>query len=300
MTLIDKPGIYRDFPVNSYFSDPCPTPSFTQGIAKLLLARSPLHAWYAHPRLNPDHEADDDTKFDIGNICHSLMIGRGKDLVVLGFDDWRTKSAKEAREGAAKVGKLAVLGKHYVRAEKIVKAGREQLELRRFGHLFRDGDGEVVVAWKEPNVGWCRQMIDWLTPNTLFFADYKTTEMSAAPHNLGRMLVTAGWDVQAAMAERGLDAVIGIGSRGYLFVVQEVQAPYCLSVVEMSESIMTMGRKKLAAAMSIWARCMKENRWPGYPLDTVVPEYPGWAEAEWLTREEQEFSAPADNVLMAG
>jgi hypothetical protein len=84
-------------------------------VAKILLDRSPLHAWHAHPRLNPDYRHDDDTKFDVGNIAHKLMLGRGKDIVVLEFDDWRTKAAKDAREAAAAAGKLAVLGKHFAR-----------------------------------------------------------------------------------------------------------------------------------------------------------------------------------------
>jgi PDDEXK-like domain of unknown function (DUF3799) len=232
-----------------------------------------------------------------------LMIGRGKELAILEFDDWRTKAAQDARKTAAAAGKLGVLGKHYARASKIVNAGREQLTMRGFDHLFAQGkgDGEVVVAWQE-EFGWCRQMIDWLTPDAMVFADYKTTEMSAAPHNVGRMMVTAGWDIQAAMAERAFIATLASSMarpRRFLFIVQEVEAPYCLSVVELSESVLTMGRKKLSAAVSIWARCTKENRWPGYPLDTVVPEYPGWAESDWLTREEVEFRN-VDNVLMAG
>jgi hypothetical protein len=34
---------------------------------------------------------------------------------------------------------------------------------------------------------------------------------------------------------------------------------------------------------------MQAGRWPGYPLQTVVPEFPGWAEAQWLDREVSEF-----------
>jgi hypothetical protein len=110
---------------------PCPAPSLTQSVAKILLEKSPLHAWHAHPRLNPDYQHDDATKFDIGNIAHKMLLGRGKEIVVLeDFDDWRTKAAKEAREEAAAAGKLAVLGKHAARADRMVNAAREQLELR--------------------------------------------------------------------------------------------------------------------------------------------------------------------------
>lgn len=297
---IDEPGVYRDFPVDDYFRDPCPGPSLTQSIAKVLLDRSPLHAWYAHARLNPDWEADDDTKFDVGNIAHTLLIGRGKNILVLDHDDWRTKEARAARDLARQNGQLAVLGKHYAKADKMVRAAKEQLALRGLSNLFNDGGaGEVVIAWRE-KFGWCRQMVDWLADDCSVYTDYKTTDMSASPYVLGRRIADLGWDIQGAMCERGLQATGHIkGPHRCLFIVQETQPPHCLTVCELSESILTMGRKKLDVAMQFWARALREDRWPGYPPEIVVPEYPGWAEAEWLSREETEFRQP-QNALMAG
>lgn len=303
---IEKPGIYTDFPEAAYFADPCPAPSLTQSVAKILLEQSPLHAWHAHPRLNPDYRRDDDTKFDVGNIAHKLMIGRGKDILVLEFDDWRTKAAKEQREVAAAQGKLAVLGKKFGLAERMVKAAREQLEHRELGDLFIKGDGEVVIAWREDDV-WLRQMIDWLTPDRLTFADYKTTDMSAAPHGLGRMMVGAGWHVQAAMAARGLDALDpqGIHARRYYFVVQEATVPYALNVVQISPDALVMGGKMLDMAVAMWRACFARDRWPGYPAEIVTPDLPGWYEQQQLDREIHEAAQQrvplndrhADNLL---
>src|SRR4051812_33404504 len=161
--MITTAGIYTDISAADYHADPCPTASLTQSIAKVLLAKSPLHAWHAHPRLNPDYQHDDATKFDVGNIAHKMLLGRGKEIVVIeGFDDWRTKAAKDQREEAAAAGKLAVLGKHAARADRMAIAAREQLELRGVGDLFgATGNSEVVIAWQEGKI-WLRQMIDWL------------------------------------------------------------------------------------------------------------------------------------------
>jgi hypothetical protein len=286
--MIHKPGIFPNMTTADYFADCCPAPSLTQSVAKILLAKSPLHAWHAHPRLNPDYQHDDDTKFDVGNIAHKLMIGRGKEIVMLEFDDWRTKAAKEARDMAASAGKFAVLSKHYSKAEAMVRAAREQLHNRGLGELFEDGHGlgEVVTAWQENGI-WMRQMIDWLTPDMRTFVDFKTTEMSAAPHQLSRMMTNAGWPIQAAMGERGLDVLDEKtqGRRRYLFVVQEVEKPYALTVAEIGEASLTMGRKMLDMAVTIWRDCIENNRWPGYSEDIARPEYPGWAETQWLDRE---------------
>lgn len=283
---IETAGIYPGFPEADYFADPCVKPSLTQSVAKILLDQSPLHAWHAHPRLNPDYRRDEDRKYDVGNIAHKLILGRGKNVVVLDFDDWRTKAAKEAREAAAADGKLGVLGKHFALADRMVIAAREQLEHRGLSHMFRDGDGEVVAAWQEGDI-WLRQMIDWLTPDRLTFADFKTTEMNAAPHQIPRMMVNAGWPIQAAMGERGLNAIDpqNAGRRKFFFVVQETERPYCLNVVEITEGALTMGRKQLDMAVAQWRHCIEADRWPGYPPEIVRPEYPGWHETQVLARE---------------
>lgn len=303
-SLIQEPGLFFNMSSADYLSDPCPSPSFTQSLAKVLLEKSPLHAWYSHPRLNSDFREDNDRKFDVGNISHKLMIGRGKEIVVLDeYDDWRTKDARAKRDEAAEDGKIAVLGKHFSLADRMVRAAREQLEIRHLGHLFVDGMGEVVTAWREQGEFWCRQMIDWLTHDRYTFVDYKTTDMSVAPHGLGRMMVNAGWPIQAAMGERGLCAIDGDAPRRFLFVVQETDAPYCLNVVEMSEAAMMMGHRQLSYAFDLWVECIKTDRWPGYPPEIISPEYPGWHESQWLEREIHDAArsrAPTENLLMAG
>jgi hypothetical protein len=68
-------------------------------------------------------------------------------------------------------------------------------------------------------------------------------------------------------------------------VAQEQEEPYALSVVEITPDVMTMGRKKLQHAISLWCECMSANKWPGYPAEIQKPEYPVWAEVQWLNRE---------------
>jgi len=300
-------GIHLNVPSADYFADPAPEPSLTQSIAKILIERSPLHAWTAHSKLNPDYQHDDDKKYDIGNVAHSIMIGRGKDIAVLDYDDWRAKDARKDREMYAAMGKLAVLGKHYKRANQMVDAAREQLALRGLDRFFREGDcnGEVVTVWQEDGI-WLRQMIDWLSPDLLEFVDYKTSDMSVAPHGIDRMMFNAGWSIQAAMAERGLDVLDpdNAGRRKFYFVVQEAEHPYQLTVVQLTRGPMTMGAKQLDHAVNIWRQCVRSNRWPGYPLDIVTPEWPGWAEQQWLTREvereQRQQREPILDSLMGG
>ncbi len=284
-----RPGIHLDIAAADYFADPCPSPSFTQSIGKLLIDRSPAHARLAHPRLNPDFDPDDATKYDIGNIAHRLLIGRGKELAVIEADDWRTKAAKEAREQAAAEGKLGVLAKHYETGLAMEKAARTQLIERGHADAFREGHGEVVLVWQEPAGFYCRTMIDWMESLALCW-DYKTTSTSAAPQAVSNRLFDGGWDIQAAMHERGLDALDpeNRGRRRFRYVLQEAEPPYALTVSEITEAVLTMGRRRLEYAMALWNECLTRNSWPGYPRELLRPEYPSFAETKWLDREVQE------------
>ena len=63
-------------------------------------------------------------------------------------------------------------------------------------------------------------------------------------------------------------------------------------------------KKMLDRGVELWRHCMKTDRWPGYPAEIVTPEYPGWAEQQWLDREIHEAAVKrlpvADDLIMAG
>lgn len=300
--MITKPGIYPDMTSAEYFADPTPEPSLTQSLIKTLIERSPLHAWCEHPRLNPDFVANEDTKFDVGNVAHKLLIGRGKGVVRVEFDDWRKKKAQTTREKYAELGVLAVLGHQYDRAADMATAARQQLAQTPHADAFIQGagSGEAVVAWRDEGF-WCRTMIDWLMPDCLRIYDYKSTALSCAPHDIAERASTQGWDIQGAWHEQGLDAVDpkNAGRRRHFFVGQEDQPPYALTVVQLSEADLTMGRKKTLYALTRWKICMARKKWSGYPTATVMSEPRGYLENKWLEREVRESDRDAHN-LMAG
>lgn len=300
---IEKPGIYYDFPTEAYFADPCPAPSLTQSIAKVLIEQSPLHAKVEHPRLTPPTEAEEDEKYSaakaIGNAAHRMLIGRGKEIASAPWDDWKTKEARAFRAEQTQAGKEPVLKKHVDEAHMMALAAQLQLQQCGWGEAFREGAGEVVLAWEEDGI-WLRTMIDWLGADLTSCYDLKTGGVSFAPHLIGRKMVDDGWDVQAAMHERALNALDPkrAGRRKFRFVGLENYLPYALVPVEMTEAWLTMGRKKLDYAIGQWRRCIETGVWQGYGSEIVRPEYPGWKETEWLNREQQIADGPS--VLMAG
>ena len=312
MMMIDQPGIYFDFDVAEYHADCCPEPSLTQSIAKILIERSPAHARLAHPRLAPpDPDGEDETpeKYDvakaIGNAAHAYLIGRGKTIAVGDFPDWRKADAKAFREEALTAGRTPILAKHMVRATRMVEAASDQLDAARWQSAFDPdaGNGEVVIAWQEDGL-WMRSLIDWLGTRVPTVYDYKSTGLSVAPHAIPNLMANAGWPIQAAMIERGLDALDpdNAGRRVFRFVAQENEPPYALTPIELGEAVLTMGRKQLQYAIDIWHRSMETGEWPAYSSEICRPEYPGFREAQWLTRETEDADRrrPSQNALMAG
>lgn len=303
---IDKPGIYRDISEADYRADPCPRPSLTQSICKVLLDNSPLHAMMEHPRLaDPDVEDDETEKYvkaqAIGNAAHKLMLGRGKDIAVIKADSFRGGAAKDSRDDALAAGLLPVLAKHHEEAAAMVSIARDQITKHEDRDAFTLGSGEVMIAWQEDGF-WYRALVDWLSDDLRTVDDFKTTGMSVAPHVLGIRAEAAGWHIQAAFIERGLDILdpAGAGRRRFRFIAQEQFRPYQLVVAHMSEHWLTMGRKKVQHADAAWRACLASGRWPGYPPRGIVPEYPVWAENRWLQREEAEASENNPTLIMAG
>jgi hypothetical protein len=289
-----SPGFHLNVDPAAYFSDPCSQPSLTQSIAKLLINRSPAHARLAHPRLNPDYRADDGDyvrSLAIGNAAHRLVLGRGKEIAVIEANDFRSPGARQARAAVIAEGKVPILEKHHQAARELAAALRRQLGAMGdigLDRAFREGcgDAEVVIAWEEDGI-WFRSMIDWIDRSSPICTDLKTSGLSAAPHAVPPTMANAGWPIQAAFQERGLDIVDpkNAGRREFLFVMVENEEPYALSVHRMSEAVLTFGRRQVEHAARIWRQCMKSGDWPLYPPIVHTPEMPGYAETRWLNRE---------------
>lgn len=295
---IEKPGIFKGMLTDDYFADPCIGPSLSQSVAKILIEQSPLHARQAHPKLAiaVEHEEEEAAeKYEkakaIGNAAHLIMMGRGKKLAIIDAADFRGKAAQTDKTAAIQRGEEPILRKHYFTAHAMTLAAKLQLaSIEGCEKAFKDGDGEVVIANCE-NGMWLRSMIDWITPDLREVWDLKTSGMSASPYATGKMMASAGWHLQASMHERILDAIdpAGAGRRRFFYVAQENEPPYALTVNEIGEAALTIGRKQIDYAATIWRRCLETGQWPAYPLRIIRPELPGWAETSWVNREIHEY-----------
>lgn len=288
-TTVLGPGIHA-IPAERYHEDPCEQPSLTSTIARILATDSPLHAWTAHPRLNPAFENTEAGHFDLGTAAHSLLLEGEANVEVCDFDSWRTKAAQEQRDAAYEAGKQPLLTHQWVELERMVQAAGKQLEaVNADPVIFAAGHAEQTLIWTEGDVT-CRARLDWLHDDNTAIDDYKTTSRSANPESFSRTLFNMGYDVQAAMYLRGLEALTGMSAQ-WRWVVQETTPPYALSVVAMTPQALSLANEKVEYAITRWRECRASGRWPGYPTQVCYAELPGWMDAAWLEKEAKEAEA---------
>ena len=301
--MITAPGLYDDMHAADYHADPCPVPSLSSSIAKVMLAETPLHAWAQHPRLNLMREPDDDPtrKAEIGTAAHKMLLGRGAEIVVIDAKTYQSSAAKEKRAAAYANGQAPILKADHMDAARLADNTREALETIPDCAGFFAGKSEIVMAWEDMGGAWCRGMIDRLTMDerSATIWDIKTTAAGLSDKALGSR-IAEGYDLQAAMYVRGLSqlfpALAGRIKFRWIFIEQD--EPHEVRVIEADRATLTIGDKKAAFAIELWRRCMAANEWPGYRREISTVEYPVWSEAQWLRREEAEFDVAKAAIPM--
>lgn len=267
-----------------YHADPCEQPSLSSSIAKLLVTRSPAHAFVAHPRLNPAFVKVEEEKFDLGTAAHALLLEGRNAVQVIEADDWRTKASKELRDEARAAGRIPLLSRHWADVLEMVGMAKQQLaDHQADPSLFQDGKPEQTITWEDNGVH-CRARIDWLHDSHDTIDDYKTTSRSADPTSWVRSsLFGMGYDLQAAFYLRGCHAVFGSAPE-WRWCVQETQPPYALSVITPGPDVLALADAKVDYAISVWKGCLASGRWPAYRPAVATAELPSYEETRWLER----------------
>jgi hypothetical protein len=262
-----------------YFADSSgAVPSLSQSIAHTLVTRSPAHAYAQHPRLGG--QARESTKAtDQGEIIHALLLGKGSQVEVLHFDNYRKKIAQELRDAARDAGRVPMLEREYVG---IVTAAAEiSHRLAAFG-IVLDGVSEVALEWSEQGAHGpvlCRGKLDHLKNATIY--DVKKIE-SADALSRSRSAYAYGMDIQSAAyisAVEKLNPALS-GRVEYVPLFVEIEPPYAVVPAPLDDVLMESGRRRWAQAVNLWEMCTREDRWPSYTETITTTEAPGWLRAQ--------------------
>jgi hypothetical protein len=293
-------GIHFALPDAVYHGDPCPAPSLSSTLARLILSRSPLHAWTAHPRLNPDWQPVDKKTFDIGRAAHRAVLGRGADYVAYPAEALAANGAASTKEAKAWAEEQRAGGRVPLKAEEVDKVGfmadlcRHQL--LDYGIVLNPLHSEVVAV-AEIDGAWCRAMIDNApTDPREPLIDFKTCE-DASPDAIVRHVENYGYDVQAAHYLDVWKAATG-EDRGFVFVFQEKEPPHAIAVVRLLNSAghsgdwMEDAREKVHTARQTWAHCLRTDHWPAYPAMIIEIGARSFHRQKWWDQRDRQSASP--------
>ncbi len=278
-------GLHFDVPMERYIADPCVNPSISKGIIHSLISKSPAHAKYDHPRLNPDRPPDDSSRADLGSAIHSAILG-GADIVYgeEEFKDWRKKAAQQFRTEARENGQIPLL---YAQRPEVEMAAKEaDVLLKSLPSWDGNMKTEGTMIWKDDE-NWKRGRFDIWMRDMDTLIDVKTTA-SADPSNwIRNTLFGTGYDIQAEHYTDGIVATEGLKKRPkFLFLLVEIKPPFCCSLVGLDPAFSDLARRKVKKGTEIWQECMERNYWPGYSQMPHWAELPGWHEADVMSRME--------------
>ncbi len=289
---VPGPGLYR-MPAAVYHADPCPEPSLSSSVAKILIAQSAQHAFVAHPRLGGTLEESDPTRpKEIGTAVHKLILGHGRDIVVIEFDDYKGQKARDKRAAAYLDGDAPILRPDLDRAEALAERIRSQIVQVPDCAGFADADTELVAIARDRDGCWYRIMMDAFEHRlgSAVIYDVKTSDQSAAPQDIGRRIEGMAMEVQAAFYSH----VIGLlwpqlgGRITFRWIFGENDPPNGITVAQADGAGLEIGRRKMALAIHRWREGITTGNWPGYPGQIIRADYPEWAVKRWMEREEND------------
>lgn len=284
--LLTEPGLYPDIVEERYHADPVIEPSLSASVAKLLVHRSARHAWHAHPRLNKAKALEvekADKKKDIGTACHKIVLGKGRDIKIINYEDYKKKDAQIARDQALANGMVPILADDMREVEELAVAAKDQLaDSDLAGYFEAPGQSELTMVWRDVGGIWCRGRIDRLPDKVregghVIMADLKTTSGSSHFDDWERVAYDMAYDTQCAFYPRGLRALIpSIATITFKFAVIEQKAPFGLSVIEFPGIAVSEAEEDVELAMKMWAVCRKTGKWPSYDGTTAYLDKAPW------------------------
>ena len=270
--VVTEPGIYDGMPDEFYHADPVPGGSLSTSGAKTLVTKSPAH--YAYER---EHGRPDKPHFDFGHAAHLEVLGRGLPVEVI-EGDWRTKGPAAAVKAAREAGRVPL---HREEHERILGMAAAIKAHPLAPILFSDGKAEQSAFWRDADSGvWRRARFDWLPgvrtkSGRLIIPDYKTT-ITAHPREWGKKSADFGYHMQADAYTEAAQAC-GLGDEVVLvFVAQEKEPPYVVSVFQLDADAMRIGNYLNRKAIDLYAECTRLGRWPGYSTAVEQVSLPGW------------------------
>lgn len=275
------PEIIRSLPSADYHA----LKALSASMAIALVERCPLIA-FTESSFNPALEIDHKPAFDVGTALHLAVLEPDRfaeRTVCHGFDDYRSKDAREARDAAYDAGKTPLKPAE----ADLVFALRDSIhntpEVARL--LAQPGDAEVTLTWEFDGLP-CKARPDFLAADASFAIDLKSA-VAAHPDAISRKAMQEGWQTRSAFYMAGIHAVTGRLPDSYWYVVAEKSPPYICQLYEMDAKALVRGEQIVGRAVHLFRECLEMGVWPKYRNGPSVISLPNWAEFRYAEMEEE-------------
>lgn len=240
-----------------------------------------------------DHPRKPKREWDFGHMAHRILLGAGAELCVLepaihgltkggaiaksprATDTWKEAEAEARAEGRVPVH----VDDHQIAQAMTAKVRNHPTA----GPLFASGKAEVSLVATDPETGVrLKARPDWLVTaeDRLTIVDYKTAVSSEA-NAFSRRAPDYGYHLQDAWYRRVAQLLKLDDDPRFLFVVQEKEPPYEVSVFEYQDPIdKAESKRQMREVISIYQRCIAEGQWPGRSPEVTPIFLPQWAHGD--------------------
>lgn len=279
-----------------YYADPCPEPSLTSSGIKRLLSGSPAEFRAHHPRMTewPELLERETDAQRLGQIVHSMVLGKGASFVAGNLDNFTTKKGtpaktwnagearawKEEQEAAGNlVLKIADYSRVRAAADSMIEMLREE-----FGEWPIGGSEQTVIWQRETEYGkiWCRGLLDHFSLRHVIILDPKSTDLPIDDRSIERTVANQKWHIQAAWYREGIAANYPalLGRVTFRFPVVEISPPFQSRFIDLPNVYQCIAEREIDRAANRFAKSLRSGNWP--PLSRVCnPEPPPWMLAEY-------------------
>lgn len=240
-------------------------------------------AYYKHSIDNPgESETTDEMTF--GTIAHALLLGEEDRVIVLEFDNWKTKEARMWRDGLLEHGYIPCLKETFDRA----KAAADSAKSHPLISAILDHPNlktEVTIIWEDATTGVnCRARLDMYIqdwkPGEDLIIDPKFTTLKLArigPDNyddLAWAVKRYRYDIQAAHYSAAANAHSGnVVTWRNLWIEQ--REPHLTLMTDMSLYTEAQAVLDRIAALNAYKASMESGIWPGSTSQIVSIGLPG-------------------------
>lgn len=254
----------------------------SSGARLLLTAPAKFHYEQHHPR-KPKKE------YDFGHLAHFEVLGEGSDVFLLDPEvHGKTKAGKVSSNPANTDGWKEAAAE--ARAAGLVPVHINQMAIARLmaeevrkhpvaAKLLENGYPELSGYWHDPitklRLRYRPDFLGELADGRIVCVDYKTTT-DASPRHVGKASADYGYFQQDPWYRDGLIANDITDEPGLVFIFQEKDPPYLVSVMQHHPDDVQRGRDLNRAAVDLWAHCRERDEWPGYGDGITEFRMPSW------------------------